>query len=297
MGTTPFERQTSIEAVPGRPGSYRVEVTGEWNAPMLPQGGVLAAVAARAMTEELSNPDQPLRSITTVFAAQIPPGPVEIDVSVLRRGRTLSQMMATVHPAAKDAGHTSMAVFGAVRPGFVFTDLVPPDVPGPELCPSIRDPTPQGVAGRPFRTSAFIQMVDARRAMGHFPWDDWVPTTSDHARWLRFDDPPYTDDGVLDPLALLALCDLMPISVMERMGPGLPLMAVPSADLTVHVLGDATSEWLLAHTRARWAGDGYVSLDSALWDPATGLVAYGTQINLFSFPDGPPPPERLHPPS
>lgn len=296
MGTTPFERQTSIEAIPDRPGLYRAEVTGEWNAPILPQGGVLAALAARAMDRELSNPRQSLRSITTVFAAQVPPGPVEIGASVVRRGKAMSQVTATLRSVGADAGHTSMAVFGAVRPGFEFTDVVPPVVPAPEHCPSLRDPPPEGVTDRPFRTASFMQQVEARRAMGHFPWDDWEPTTSDHARWFRFEEPPLTDDGILDPLALVALCDMMPGSVFERMGPGLPQMAVPSADLTVHLLSEATSEWLLAHSRARWAGDGYASLELALWDQAAGLVAYGTQMALFSFPDGPPPPAQLYPP-
>ncbi len=297
MGTTPFERQTSVEAVPGRPGLYRSEVTGDWNAPILPQGGVLAAMAARAMTEELSDPGQSLRSITTVFAAQVPPGRVEIDVAVLRRGRAMSQATATLRPVGAVAGHTSVAVFGGVRPGYVFTDLVRPGVPGPDRCPSFRDPLPEGATDRPFRTSSFWLNVEARLAMGHFWWDDWVPTTSEQAKWVRFDEPPVTDDGILDPLALVALCDTMPGAVGERMGPGQAMWMAPSADLTVHLLGEATSEWLLAHGRARRAGEGYASLELALWDPATGLVAYGTQMMLFSFPDGPPPPDGLHPPA
>jgi acyl-CoA thioesterase len=132
--------------------------------------------------------------------------------------------------------------------------------------------------------------------MGHLWWDDWVPTTSEQAKWLRFDEPPLTDAGVLDHLALVALCDTMPGSVGERTGPNKPLWMAPSADLTVHLLGGASSEWLLAHTRARHAGDGYASLEMALWDPATGLVAYGTQMMLFSFPDGPPSPVNLQVP-
>jgi len=56
-----------------------------------------------------------------------------------------------------------------------------------------------------------------------------------------------------------------------------------------------SSEWLLAHNRARFAGDGYASVDMELWDPARGLVAYGTQMMFFSFPEGPPPSERRRP--
>lgn len=69
----------------------------------------------------------------------------------------------------------------------------------------------------------------------------------------------------------------------------------PSADLTVHVLGEARSEWVLARNRARFAGDGYASAEMELWDPELGLVAYGTQVMFFSFPEGAPPPELLRP--
>jgi hypothetical protein len=45
---------------------------------------------------------------------------------------------------------------------------------------------------------------------------------------------------------------------------------------------------LFAHQRARHAGDGYASVESALWDPSgddgPALVAYATQVMLFTFP-------------
>jgi hypothetical protein len=46
---------------------------------------------------------------------------------------------------------------------------------------------------------------------------------------------------------------------------------------------------VLAHNRARYAGDGYASADMALWDCGPDgadrplLVAYATQLFLFSF--------------
>jgi len=64
----------------------------------------------------------------------------------------------------------------------------------------------------------------------------------------------------------------------------------------VHILGPASSPWLLASNRARYAGDGYASVEMELWDPGRGLVAYATQMMFFSFPDGPPSAEQRHPP-
>ncbi len=294
MGTTAFGRQTTVEPHPDGGGRYGAVVSDQWNAPLLPHGGVITALALRAMAQELGTSDEPLRSVTTVFAAQVPPGPVDIDVTVLRRGRTMSQATATVRPVGERSGHTAVAVFGAARQGFEFTDVTCPVVPPPDQCPSFRDPLPEGVTG--FVPASFWDRVESRPALGHAPWDQWEPSTSERVYWYRFDDPPIDDNGDWDPLALVALCDTMPGAVGERMGPRTLPWFGPSADLTVHILGPASSPWLLAHNRARHAGDGYASVEMELWDPGRGLVAYATQMMFFSFPEGPPSEEQRHPP-
>jgi len=289
---TRFARQLDLERVAGTPGRYRTDLSDAWNCPVVPHGGVVTAVASRAMELELDAPEQPLRSVTTVFAAQVPAGPAEVDVTVLRRGRSISQATATVRAAGSAAGHLSVAVFGGTRDGFEFTDVSMPDVPPPHECPSWRD-VPDGAEFVPFN---FWEHVEGRAASGHAPWEDYQPTTSERSAWYRFDEPPFTDSGELDPLALVTLCDTMPGAVGERMGPGPKPWIPPSADLTVHVLGSATSEWLLARNRARHADDGYASVELELWDPGRGLVAYATQVMFFTFPEGPPPPEFRRPP-
>ncbi len=278
------------------PGRYLVDVDPRWNCPVVPQGGIMAAIAAMAMAAELAHPDQRLRSLTTVFAGRVPAGPVTVDVSVLRRGRSMSQALAQVRAPGGEVGHTSVAVFGRSRPGFEFTDLHMPDVPPPQECPSFRDPLPPGAGDFERRPPfAFWENVEGRPALGHAPWEDYVPTSSDCAHWYRFDEPPMLPDGTLDPFAVVALCDLMPSSVGERMGPGQPMWLPPSADLTVHVLGEAHSEWLLAHLRARRASEGYASVETAMWDQTGQLVAHAAQVMFLSFPEGPPTPEQRVP--
>jgi acyl-CoA thioesterase len=287
-----FSSDSAVERVGD--GCYRTVLSEDWNCPVVPHGGFMAAVALRAMTAELDEPTQALRSSTTAFAAQVPAGPVAIEVKVLRRGRSMSQAIATVRAEGETAGHTTVAVFGRSRPGFQFTDVTMPDVPGPEECPSFRDPPPEGAAERrmPF---PFWDLVEGRAAAGHAPWDDYVPTSSERSAWHRFDDLPWLRDGTLDPLALVTLADTMPGAVSERMGPGREWFLPPSADLTVHILGAARSEWILTRNRARHAGDGYASLEIELWDATGALVAYGTQVMFFVFPDGPPPADQRRP--
>ncbi|HET6951107.1 MAG TPA: thioesterase family protein [Acidimicrobiales bacterium] len=286
-GGTAFGRQMAVTTDPGTPGRYVADVDPRWNCPVVPQGGIMAALAAAAMSAEVGDPDQRLRTLTTVFAAPVPAGRVTVDVTVLRRGRTMTQATATVR-ADGEAGHTTVAVFGSDRPGFEFTDLTMPAVPSPDACPSFRDPPPPGVELEERPPVSFWEHVEGRPALGHAPWEDYVPASSARGSWVRFDEPPLRPDGTLDPLAVVALADLMPGSVGERMGPGQPDWWGPSTDLTVHLFEEPRSDWLLSHQSARRATAGYASVESALWDATGALVAHATQVMFLTFPQGPP---------
>ena len=48
----------------------------------------------------------------------------------------------------------------------------------------------------------------------------------------------------------------------------------PSADFTVHVLGEARCDWILAVNRARHAGEGYASADMEMWDVEAARPAW-----------------------
>ena len=160
----------------------------------------------------------------------------------------------------------STAVFGSTRPGFEFTDLAPPvGLPRPDECPSYRDPPPPE-AGAFEQMPFWARRVEGRPALGHAPWDDYVPERAETATWYRFDDPPMLDDGTVDPLALIVLADTMPGAVGEKVGRQDRTWFAPSVDLTVHLLDECRSPWVLAHNRARHASDGYASADMALWE-------------------------------
>lgn len=277
MGT--FATDTTVQDE--GPGRYTCELSGDWDLVALPQGGVVASVALRAAAAEVNDPAQELRTSTTVFAGQVAAGRLEVDVKVLRKGRSASQVLATVTNEGKAAGATVLAVYGGPRQGPTFVDVVPPEVPPPAECRSYRDPFPSGV--EPFDPLPFWTRVEGRAALGHAPWEEFESAGSDVATWLRFDDAPRTDDGSLDPLALLTLSDRMPGSIGERLGHRGPRWFAPSADLTVHLLEPLRTEWVLAHDRARWADDGWASAETTLWDEHGTLVAYATQMMLFTY--------------
>ena len=298
MGTPSFADQMArLQADPDQPGRYHVDVDACWNCPTVPQGGTMAALATAAMAAELGDPDQRLRTQTTVFATAVPAGAVTIDVSVLRRGRSMSQVTAATRAAgAGGVGHTTVAVFGRARGGFEFTDLAMPDVVLPADAPSFRDPPPPEVEFQEDEPFPFWEQVEGRPVIGRPPWEPYVPTSSECAFWYAFDDPPLLDGGTLDPLAVVALSDLMPSSVGQRMGPLGREWYPPSTDLTVHMFGTARSRWLLAHLRARQAGEGYASVEAALWDEGGTLVAHASQVMFMVFPNGAPEGDERIPP-
>lgn len=277
MGT--FAEDVVVQ--PEGPGRYRCELSHDWDLVAVPQGGVVASVALRAAAAEVGDPAQELRTSTTVFAGQVAAGRLEVDVKVLRKGRSASQVLATVSNEGASAGATVLAVFGGPRKGPTFVDVRPPEVPPPAECPSYRELPPPGVEA--FDPLPFWTRVEGRAALGHPPWEQFDPSGSDTAAWLRFDDPPLTDDGALDPLGLLTLTDRMPGAIGERLGHQGPRWFAPSADLTVHLLEPLETEWVLAHDRARWADDGWASAETTLWDERGVLVAYATQMMLFTY--------------
>jgi acyl-CoA thioesterase len=287
MGVTWEELE--LDRPGSEPGRFTTAITPPWELAIVPQGGIVAAVAAKAMAEHLDRPEQTLRSFSAVFAGRVGTGPVEVDVEVLRAGRSMSQLTATVRNPGSDAGLTAIAVFGSERRGGAFTDLTIPVVDPPDQLRGFRDPIPDGVDfefdgdPRPF----WEEIVECRPAKGRPPWEPFEDGPAEAIYWYRLDDPLVRDDGTLDPLALLVLCDTMPGAVGQKLGPTLGNWFGPSADFTIHLLGRARPGWLLAHNRARHAGEGYASVEMALWDPnGPTLVAYATQVMFFAFFDG-----------
>lgn len=51
----------------------------------------------------------------------------------------------------------------------------------------------------------------------------------------------------------------------------------------MHLFEPARTGWLLAHDRARWADDGWASAEAMLWSEDGTLVAYATQMMLFTY--------------
>ena len=284
MSPTPaFLVATAVHGGPdGR--VFHADVGPEWNAPTFPCGGVVSAVALRAMETALADPTQPLRSFATMFVSTVEAGALAIDVERLRIGKRMSHLRAAVRNAGGSGpGHLTTAAFGERRRGFDFTYRTAPDVGPPEDYPGLATAPP----GVPAWRSPFFDRLDVRRVRSFASFETgWEGGRAEVIRWFRFEETPRRADGRLDPLALVALADTMPPSIAQHHGPGFPLFHAPSVDLTLRLLADTEDEWVLSHVVGHWAGDGYASAEVFLYDTHRRLLASGAQLMLIRFPDG-----------
>jgi acyl-CoA thioesterase len=283
MALPSFLTATSVTAVSGSEGRYSADVGQEWNAPTFPCGGVVSAIALRAIQDALADPTQRLRSFSTMFVSTVEQGTILVDVERLRVGKRMSHLQAVARtPGRSDPGHVTTAAFGETRPGFDFTYRRPPEVGPPDEYPGLATPPPGVAAWR----SSFFENLDVRRVRSFASFETgWEGGRAEVIRWFRYKVPPRLPDGRIDPLSLVALADTMPPAIAQYHGPGFPVFSAPSVDLSVRLLADTEDEWALSHVVGHWAGDGYASADVALWDRAGRLLATGAQMMLFRFPD------------
>lgn len=279
-----FLRDSEVARDPGIPGRYRASVGSDWNAAYFPFGGLLSALALRAMQRELADAAHALRTATTIFSSPVASGEIEIDVQVLRAGRGMSQFSATLRNAgSKDPGHTTLAVFGADReapPAFEFTDLAMPEAPPPEQCP-LSPPMPPEL---PISRSTFFEQMETRNVKMRPIWEPgWEPEGAEALRWIRYRKDVRRADGRMDPLALVPLADTMPPSIGQKVGPGQEVFYAPSCDLTVHLFETTPHEWLLIHSRCARLRAGYASSTNEIWDADGRLLCRATQLMYLRF--------------
>jgi hypothetical protein len=85
---SPFEQAVQVAA--GGRGRYGAVVDPGWSGPVAPNGGVLSAIMVRAAEAELGAGAPPPRTIDAHFLDVPAPGPVEVVVEVLRRGKRVA---------------------------------------------------------------------------------------------------------------------------------------------------------------------------------------------------------------
>ena len=275
-------RDTEPTPVPGIEGRYQGAIPEAWRI-FYAFGGSTMAAALRAATAEVARDDLHLLSADATFCQAVPCGPVAMQVEVLRQGRTAAQALVRLWaldpedgdpagPAGNDLLIT--CVFGSRQPSaFEFVGARFPEVPGPEECASR-----EVDEGSPFAAIPYHHQTEFRSTTGPFPVEGDVPPGEPRAAtWFRFHSTPRRADGTWEPTALALPGDILGTAVHAGVGSGSGYILVISLQISLQFVRDVRSDWLLQHTRAHVAGDGYASGTAELWDEERNLVAIATQ--------------------
>jgi acyl-CoA thioesterase len=279
---------TAVRADPDVAGRYHVALPDHWDY-LLPSGGAVMTCALRAAEAHLGDPTLRLVSATTIFATPIHPGPLVIDVHVIRRGGSASQVRAMLRHAQEKSGEQGLelvATFCRDRKGPDVVGVAFPDVR------AVADalPAEDGAANNPHQRFRIYHQIETRLADGEPFWTQTFEAgPARYARWFRYKVPQRDAEGRFDRLALPPIVDTMPTALHRAIGPGAYRFYAPSLDLTIYPVDDTTREWLLVSVTLRRARAGYAVADAEVWDDSGKLVAYGAQAMYLHTLSGDPP--------
>lgn len=255
----------AVAAEPSGDGVYRVTMTGDWDTPNgTANGGYVLAVLQHAAMLESAHPD-PLVASVTYFRPPTP-GPGEVHVREVRKGRRVSTYDAILVQSGKEIAHAVVSthdwdVVGSAH----HTPYAAPDVPRPEDCEDVSALLPPGLSPLFDR-----YRYRAPQAPG---WMRGKPTgVTEGLSWIRA-----ADDRPVDALLAGAMCDAFP-PVTGEVG----LLASATIQLTVHYRRRSDSQWALGHITTRHVIDGYHDEDVELWDEQGRLIAQSRQLAILS---------------
>jgi acyl-coenzyme A thioesterase PaaI-like protein len=257
-----FSGVTAVEAV--GPDRCRATIPEGWDIAGNVNGGLLLAVAARALGAATERPE-PV-TITGHFLSPGRTGAVEISTEVLKRGRRFATGRATLHVD----GRALLAVLGAFgehddQREVLLADGGPPSLP------------PAGECVRIEPTATFPPPFAAQVEMRLHPEDatflEGRPSGRTSLRaWVRF-----ADGEPIDTLGLLCLADSLPPTIFNA---DFPIAWTPTIELTAHVRGRPAPGWLRSTATTRFVSDGFLEVDVELWDSTDRLVAQARQLAL-----------------
>jgi hypothetical protein len=177
----------------------------------------------------------------------VPPGPVEIDVEVLRDGRNASQVAADVHVPGAGPALRVHGVFGRAHDTHLAVQDVPvPEVPGPgRIDPPVME------RPNPFGEIPFHQQTQWRPVS---PLDD--PGPGRFLAWVRLIEDARGPDGERDPLMLAVHGDVLGPAVGRALGPDRGPTMVLSLEIGIRFITTPVTPWVLQEIEAWHIGDG-----------------------------------------
>jgi acyl-CoA thioesterase len=264
LGRTAFDADTALEDT--GPGRWRASVPEHWFVGRGPNGGFLAAVAARAVEAAAG---RPLRSLALHFAAAPAAGPIDVAVSLEREGRTYTVASIRLEQDGAPAA-LALATLGELPDAGAEWDAAP----APAATPLAEtEPIPPEQANVP----AFMRNYDMRWADLKSPGSDGSGAPGSGG-WIRTREP-----RLLDAPVVAAMTDAWAPAAFVALG---RFVAAPTLDLTIHVrrplppAGMDAGDYVLCRFTSRLAVGGVWEEDGELWTPDGRLIAQSRQLAL-----------------
>ncbi|GAB2730466.1 thioesterase family protein [Kitasatospora kifunensis] len=265
-----FDQAIALEPDPGAPGRHLGELGAGWQIGGGVNGGLLLAVAANALRQELPEHPDPL-SISGYYLAPSTPGPVSVRTETVRRGRSLATATASLYQDdAQGAPMEKLRVLAsygelAALTGEVRTSAAPPELPPVQECVGMEHAPPALI-----EQAALLERFDLRLDPATVGWALGQPANVGRIQgWFKL-----ADGREPDPLALLLVADALPPVTFDL---GMPGWA-PTIELTVHLRAVPAAGWLRVSHATRNLAGGYFEEDCEIWDSAGRLVAQSRQL-------------------
>jgi acyl-CoA thioesterase len=285
-GDSEFDTGSAVSARAGERGVYDAALGEGWRIGGGVNGGVLLAIAGRALAAEFGAPDgdrpghpDPL-AISAYYLTPGTPGPATVRTSVVRRGRAVSTGQASLLQDDGQGGEVErvrfLATYGdlASVDGDLTTSAHPPDLPPPDRCVSAAQAPPDFL-----KHASLLQRLDMRLDPATTGWALGKPSGNGVIRgWLRM-----ADGREPDPLLLLLAVDALPPVAFELGLPGW----TPTLELTAHVRARPAPGWLRVNLTNRTLAGGFLEEDAEVWDSEGRLVALSRQLARASAPPAP----------
>lgn len=245
-------------------GRFTARVHDGWDIGGNANGGYLMAIAGRAMAETVGRP--PI-TLTGHYLRPAPAGPCEIETTVIRSGRRLATVTATLSMDAKPTLQL-LGTFGEQQPGGPTRMMEGPLEPPPyHECVGPQTPTEGPMP-------ALMEKIDLRMDPSDGGFRHGEPSgRAEMSGWFAL-----ADDEPIDAIGLLLAADAFPPPIFNS---GLPVAWVPTVELTVHVRGVPAPGPLRCAFRSRFIHDGLADEEGEVWDSADNLVAQSRQLSLM----------------
>ncbi len=260
---TLFDTDTSLEPIGDN--RWRGRVNAQWNIGDNPNGGYLVSLVTGALQGLGQHPD-PLSITTHYLRPGTPDADCEVEVEVVRTGRTLSTYRGRLIQDGKERIEV-IAAFGDLSTPSTSQASISapaPAIPAPDDCVQ-RSGEAQGV------DLSLLSRLDTRIHPDHA--SGATIDRAELAGWIRF-----TDGRPPDSRSLVLFADAFPPSVFSLLG---NIGWVPTVELTVHVRRRPAPGWIQGRLQTSDLSDGRMIENGMLWDSTGALVAQSRQIGLL----------------